>query len=73
MNGENLVQVVNTLAGFLLIFSAAFFWLERKCELQPVDRETRKLFTIHWRLHLTSDVDYTLKDGGRGLIALKIV
>ena len=39
--------------------------------MQPVDRETRKLFTIHWRLHLTSDVDFTLKDGGRGLIAFK--
>ena len=52
-------------------YSAAFFsW--KKCELQVIDRKTRKLFTIYGRLHSKSDVDrlYTpRKHGGRGLIA----
>ena len=44
----------------------------RKCELQALDRKTKKLFTISGGLHPKSDVDrlYTpRKDGGRGLIA----
>ena len=53
----------------LLRYSATFIsW--RKCELQGIDRETRKLFTIHGGLHPKSDVDKLYiprKDGGRGL------
>ena len=46
LNNGNLVQVVNTLAVFLLKYSAAFIsW--KKCDLQAIDGETRKLFTIY--------------------------
>ena len=72
MNGGNLVQGVNTWAVSLLRYSAAFIsW--RKCELQAIDRKTRKLFTIYGRLQPKSDVDRLYiprKDGGRGLIAI---
>ena len=45
LNGENLVQGVNTWAVSLLTYSAAFIsW--RKCELQATDKKTRTLFTI---------------------------
>ena len=57
----------------LLRYSAAFTsW--RKCELQAIDRKTRKLFTIYGGLHPKSDVDRLYiprKDGGRGLIAIE--
>ena len=57
----------------LLRNSAAFIsW--RKCELQAIDKETRKLFTIYGRLHLKSDVErfyIPTNDGGRGLIAIE--
>ena len=73
LNGGNLVQGVNTWAVSLLRYSAAFIsW--RKCELQAINRKTRKLFTIYGRLHPKSDVDRLLiprKDGGRGLIAIE--
>ena len=45
LNGGNVVCGVNTWAVSLLRYSAAFVsW--RKCELQAIDRKTRKLFTI---------------------------
>ena len=40
----------------LLRYSAAFFSF-RNCELQAIDRKTRKLFTIYEGLHPKSDVD----------------
>ena len=50
LNGWNLVQGVNTWAVSLLRYSAAFIsW--RKCELQAIDGETRKFFTIYGGLH----------------------
>ena len=56
LKGENLVQGVNTWAVSFLRYSAPFIsW--RKCELQTVDRKTRKLFTIYGGLHSKSDVD----------------
>ena len=59
LNGGNLVQGVSTRAASLLTllrYSAAFIsW--RKCELQAMDRKTRKLFIIYKGLHLKSDVD----------------
>ena len=46
LNGGNVVCGVNTWAVSLLRYSAAFVsW--RKCELQAIDRKTRKLFTIY--------------------------
>ena len=53
---------------FLLRYSAAFIsW--KKCEVQTIDRKTRKLFTIYGRLHPESYADRLYiprKDGGRG-------
>ena len=73
LNGGNLVQGVNTWAVSLLRYSAAFIsWT--KCELQEMDRKTRKLFTIYGGLHPKSDVDRLYlprKDGGRGLISIE--
>ena len=69
LNGGNLVQGVNTWAVSILRYSAAFIsW--RKCELQAIDKKTRKLFTIYGELHPKSDVDrfyIPRKDPGRGL------
>ena len=69
LNGGNLVQGVNTWAVSILRYSAAFIsW--RKCELQAIDKKTRKLFTIYGELHPKSDVDrfyIPRKDAGRGL------
>ena len=73
LRGGNLVQRVNTWAVSLLRYSAAFIsW--RRCELQPIDRKTRKLFTIYRGLHPKPDVDKLFiprKVGGRGLISIK--
>ena len=73
LNDGNLVRGVNTWAVSLLRYSAAFVsW--RKCELQAIDRKTRKLFTIYGALYPKSDVDrlYTpRKEGGRGLISVE--
>ena len=50
LNGGNLVQGLNTWAESLLRYSAPFIsW--RKCELQTIDRKTRKLLTIYGGLH----------------------
>ena len=73
LNGGNLVRRVNTWAVSLLRYSAAFVnW--RKCELQAVDRKTRKLFAIYGALHPKSDVGrlyITRREGGRGLISIE--
>ena len=73
LNGGNLVQRVNTWAVSILRYSAPFiFW--RKCELQAVDRKTRRLFTIYGGLHPKFDVDRLYiprRDGGRGLKAIE--
>ena len=73
LHGGNLVQGVNTWVVSLLRYSAAFgSW--RKCELQSIDRKTRKLFTIYGGLHPEFDVDILYiprKNGGKGLIAIE--
>ena len=73
LNGGNLVHGVNAWAVSLLRYSAAFVsW--RKSELEAMDRQTRKLFTIYGALHPKSDVDRLYiprKEGGRGLISIK--
>ena len=73
VNVGNLVRGVNTWAGSLLRYSAAFVsW--RKSELQAMDRKTRKLFTIYGALHPKSDVDRLYiprKERGRGLISIE--
>ena len=56
LNSGNLVQGVDIWAVSLLRYSAGFIsW--RKCELQAINRKTRKLFTIYEGLHPKSDVD----------------
>ena len=73
LNGGNLVRGVNTLAGSLLRYSAAFVsW--RKSGLQAIDRKTRKLFTIYGALQPNSDADRLYiprKEGGRGFISIE--
>ena len=73
LNGENLVQGVNTWAVSPLRYSEAFItW--GKCALQAIDKKTRKLFTTYGGLHPKFDVDRLYrprKDGGRGLIAIE--
>ena len=73
LNGENLVSGVNTWAVSLLRYSVAVVsW--RKSKMQPIDRGTRKLFTIHGALDPKSDVDRLYiprKKGGRGLISIE--
>ena len=72
MNGGNLVQGTNTWAVSHFRYSAAFIsW--KKCELQAIDRKTRKFFTIHGGLQSNSDVNRLCiprEDEGRGLIAI---
>ena len=73
LNGGNLVRGVNIWALCLIRYSAAFVsW--RKSELQAIDRNTRKLFTMYGALHPKSDVDRLYihrKEGGRGLISIE--
>ena len=73
MNVGNLVQGVITWVVSLLRYSAAFVsW--RKCELQAIDRKTRKLFPIYGGLHTKSNIDTLYiprKEGARGLIAIE--
>ena len=73
LNDENLVSGVNTWAVSLLRYSVAVVsW--RKNKMQPIDRGTRKLFTIHGALDPKSDVDRLYiprKKGGRGLISIE--
>ena len=73
LNGGNLVCGVNPWAVSLLRYSAAFVsW--RKSELQAIDRNTRKLFTIYGALHPKSDLDRLYKprkEGGIGLISIE--
>ena len=73
LNGGNLVHGVNTWAGSLIRYSAAFVnW--RKSELQAIDRKSRKLFKMYGALYPESDVDrlyISRKEGGRGLISIE--
>ena len=49
LNGENLVRGVNTWTESLIRHSAAFVsW--RRSELQPIDKKTRKFFTVYGAL-----------------------
>ena len=70
LNGGNLVHSWEV---SLLRYSAAFIsW--KKCELQAIERKTRKLFTIYGALHPKFDADVlyiTRNDGGRGLITIE--
>ena len=48
--------------------------MEKNSELQAINRNTRKLFTIYGALHPKSDVDrlrIPRKEGGRGLIPIE--
>ena len=69
LNGNNIIKGINTWAIALLRYSAAF--LERtRLEKEKLDRDTRKLLTMHKALHPKSDVDRLYlprNEGGRGL------
>ena len=70
LNGGTLVQGLNTWAVSLLRYSAPFIsW--RKCELQTIDRKTRKLLIyggLHSSLTLTN---YVHLEKIRGLTAIE--
>ena len=73
LNAGNLIKGINTWAVSLLRYSAAF--LDRtKFEMEQLDRQTRKLMTMHNALHPKSNVDRLYlprKDGGRGLLGVE--
>ena len=73
LNAGNLIKGINTWAVSLLRYSAAFLdWT--KFEMEQLDRQTRKLMTIHNALHPKSNVDRLYlprKDGGRGLLGVQ--
>ena len=56
LNGGNLIKGINTWAVSLLRYSAAFLdWT--KFEMEQLDRQTRKLMTMHNALHPKSNID----------------
>ena len=70
LNGGNLVHSWEV--SFLRCSAAFISW--KKCELQAIERKTRKLFTIYGALHPKFDADVlyiTRNDGGRGLITIE--
>ena len=73
LNAGNLIKGINTWAVSLLRYSAAFLdWT--KFEMKQLDRQTRKLMTMHNALHPKSNVDRLYlprKDGGRGLLGVE--
>ena len=73
LNAGNLIKGINTWAVSLLRYSAAFLdWT--KFEMEQLDRQTRKLTTMHNALHPKSNVDRLYlprKDGGRGLLGVE--
>ena len=73
LNAGNLIKGINTWAVWLLRYSAAFLdW--KKFEMEQLDRQTRKLMTMHNALHPKSYVDRLYlpwKDGGRGLLGVE--
>ena len=73
LNAGNLIKGINTWAVSLLRYSAAFLdWT--KFEMEQLDRQTRKLMTMHNALHPKSNVDRLYlprKDGGRGLLGVE--
>ena len=73
LNAGNLIKGINIWAVSLLRYSAAFLdWT--KFEMEQLDRQTRKLMTMHNALDPKSNVDRLYlprKDGGRGLLGVE--
>ena len=70
VNGQNVINAINTWAIPLLRYSAAFLGWAKE-EIHRLDRKTRKLLTMHGGLHPKSNVDglyVPRKEGGRGLL-----
>ena len=75
LNGQNVINAINTWAIALLRYSAAFLGWTKE-EVQHLDRKTRKLLTMHGGLHPKSNVDRLYiprKEGGRGLLNVEDV
>ena len=73
LNGGNSITAINTWAVSLLRYSAAFLSWTRE-ELRVIDRQTRKMMTMHRALHPRDSVDRLYlprKEGGRGLISIE--
>ena len=75
LNGQNIINGINTWAVSLLRYSAPFLGWAKE-EKQQLDRKTRKLLTMHGGLHPKSNVDrlhIPRKEGGRGLLNVEDV
>ena len=75
LNGQNVINAINTWAIPLLRYSAAFLGWTKE-EIHQLDRKTRKLLTMHGGLHPKSNVDRLYiprKEGGRGLLNVEDV
>jgi len=70
LSAKNKIQAIGSLAVPVLRYSFGIVnWHQE--ELQKLDRETRKLLTIHGQHHPKADVDRLYvprKQGGRGLM-----
>ena len=73
LSAKNVVMAINTWAVPVMRYGAGIInWT--KCELQGIDRKTRKLLTIYKMLHPRGDVDRLYlprESGGRGLIGVE--
>ena len=73
LNAGNFIKSINIWAVSLLRYSATFLsWT--KFEMEQLDRQTRKLMTMHNALHPKSNVDRLYlprKDGGRGFLGVE--
>ena len=75
LNSRNKFRVLNAYCLPIIRYTAGIVkW--NVDDLRTMDRKTRKLLTIHWRLHPRSDVDrlyISRKKGGRGLKSVEDV
>jgi hypothetical protein len=73
LSAKNKIQAIGSLAVQLLRFNFGIIKWHQE-ELQKLDRETRKLLTIHGQHHPKTDVDRLYvprKEGGRGLMQIE--
>ena len=73
LNGGNLIRSINTWAIPVIRYSSPFLdWTIE--EMREMDRSTRKLFTMHNRLHPRSNAQrlyISRSEGGRGLASVE--
>ncbi|RZF47641.1 hypothetical protein LSTR_LSTR009525 [Laodelphax striatellus] len=73
LNAKNKITAINTLAVSVIHYSYGIIkWTQQ--EIRKLDRQTRKLTTMHGALHPKADVDRLYiprRDGGRGMSNLE--